>query len=69
MYCRVISTSSSIPSAIMAVNRRADAYDLKSFDMLKVLETIKEQLERQEKEEECSKEKVAEFIGNKSWGT
>jgi hypothetical protein len=53
----------------MAVNRRADAYDLKSFDMPKVLETIKEQPERHEKEKEYSKEKVAEFIGNKSWGT
>ena len=45
-----------------AVNRGADAYILKPFDMKKVLKTIEEELEKQHEEKKYSQEKVAEFI-------
>ena len=58
----IITGYPTIPNAIEAVNRRADAYVLKPFKMDKVLETIKEQLAKQEEEGKYSEEKVANFI-------
>jgi len=58
----IITGYPTILSAIEAVNRSADAYVLKPFKMDKVLETIKEQLEKQEEEKKYSEEKVADFI-------
>jgi DNA-binding NtrC family response regulator len=58
----IITGYPTIPNAIEAVNRRADAYVLKPFKMDKVLETIKEQLRKQKEEEKYSEEKVANFI-------
>lgn len=52
----------SLQNAIEALNKGADAYILKPFDMTKVLETIKEQLKKQEEEKQYSQEKVTEFI-------
>jgi len=58
----IITGYPTLQNAIEAVNRGADAYILKPFDMEKVLETIKEQLKRQKEEKKYSQEKVAEFI-------
>jgi DNA-binding NtrC family response regulator len=58
----IITGYPTLQNAIEAVNRGADAYIVKPFDMEKVLETIKDQLKRQEEEKRYSQEKVAEFI-------
>ena len=58
----IITGYPSLQNAIEAVNRGADAYVLKPFDIDKVLETIKDQLKKQEEEKRYSQEKVGEFI-------
>ena len=58
----IITGYPSIQNAIEAVNRGADAYLVKPFDMDKVLATIKEQLKLQEEEKRYSQEKVTEYI-------
>jgi len=58
----IITGYPTLQNAIEAVNRGADAYILKPFDVNKVLATIKEQLRKQEEERQYSQEKVAEFI-------
>ncbi|MEM2281462.1 MAG: response regulator [Candidatus Bathyarchaeia archaeon] len=58
----IITGYPTLQNAIEAVNRGADAYILKPFDVEKVLATIKEQLRKQEEERRYSQEKVAEFI-------
>ncbi|MEM3699829.1 MAG: response regulator [Candidatus Bathyarchaeia archaeon] len=58
----IITGYPTLQNAIEAVNRGADAYIVKPFDMDKVLETIREQLRKQEEEKRYSQEKVAEFI-------
>jgi DNA-binding NtrC family response regulator len=58
----IITGYPTLQNAMEAVNRGADAYIVKPFDMDKVLKTIREQLEKQEEEKRYSQEKVAEFI-------
>jgi len=58
----IITGYPSLQNAIEALNRGADAYILKPFDMDNVLETIKGQLKKQEEEKRYSHEKVTEFI-------
>jgi len=58
----IITGYPTLQNAVEAVNRGADAYILKPFDMEKVLAEIKEQLKRQYEEKKYSQEKVAEFI-------
>lgn len=58
----IITGYPTLQNAIEAVNRGANAYILKPFDMVKVLQTIKEELRKQQKEKKYSQEKVAEFI-------
>jgi len=58
----IITGYPTIQNAIEAVNRGADAYIVKPFDMEKVLRTIEGQLEKQQTEKRYSQEKVAEFI-------
>ncbi|MEM3010437.1 MAG: response regulator [Candidatus Bathyarchaeia archaeon] len=58
----IITGYPTLQNAIEAVNRGADAYILKPFDMDKVLATIKEQLRKQMEEKRYSQEKVVEFI-------
>ena len=58
----IITGYPTLQNAMEAVNRGADAYILKPFDMEKVLETIKDQLRKQAEEKKYSQEKVAEFI-------
>ena len=58
----IITGYPTLQNAIEAVNRGADVYIMKPFDMDKVLITIKEQLRKQKEEQKYSQEKVAEFI-------
>jgi len=58
----IITGYPSVQNAIEALNKDADAYILKPFDLDKVLATIKEQLKKQKGEKKYSQEKVTEFI-------
>ena len=58
----IITGFPTLQNAIDAVNRRADAYIMKPFNVEKVLETIEDQLTRQREESKYSQERVAEFI-------
>lgn len=58
----IITGYPSLQNAIEAVNRGANAYVLKPFNMREVLSTIKKQLKRQREAKKYSQEKVAEFI-------
>ncbi len=58
----IITGYPTLQNAIEAVNRGADAYIMKPFDMESVLKTIKDQLKKQEEEKKYTQEKVAEFI-------
>ena len=46
----------------VAVNNSADAYVIKSFEVEKILQTIREQLKKKEEEKSFSEEKVVEFF-------
>lgn len=58
----IITGYPTLQNAIEAVNKGADAYIMKPFDVEKVLRTIKDQLEEQDGENRYSQQKVAEFI-------
>jgi DNA-binding NtrC family response regulator len=58
----IITGFPSIQNAIEAVNNKADGYMLKPFEIGKILETIKEQLKKQQEEKEYNQNKVTEFI-------
>jgi len=58
----IITGFPSIQNAIEAVNNKADGYMLKPFEICKILETIKEQLKKQQEEKEYNQKKVTEFI-------
>jgi DNA-binding NtrC family response regulator len=58
----IITGFPSIQNVIEAVNNEADGYMLKPFEICKILETIKEQLKKQQEEKEYNQKKVTEFI-------
>lgn len=58
----IITGYPSLQNAVDALNKGADAYIMKPFDRDKVLQTIKEQLEKQQEEKKYSQERVTEFI-------
>jgi DNA-binding NtrC family response regulator len=58
----VITGYPSLQNAIEAVNKGADAYILKPFDMDNVLNKIKEHLKKQQEAKKYSQEKIKEFI-------
>jgi DNA-binding NtrC family response regulator len=58
----IITGFPSLQNAVEALNKGADAYIIKPFDMDKVLQTIKEQLKKYEEEKKYSQERVTEFI-------
>ena len=58
----IITGYPTLQNAVEAVNRGADAYIMKPFDIEKVLEAMKDQLKKQQNEKRYSQEKVAEFI-------
>jgi DNA-binding NtrC family response regulator len=58
----IITGFPTVQNAIEAVNNKADAYMFKPFEVVKILETIKEQLKKQLEEKEYSQNKITEFI-------
>ncbi|MCD6445973.1 response regulator [Candidatus Bathyarchaeota archaeon] len=58
----IITGYPTINNAIEAVNKGADAYILKPFNVDDVLKIISEQLKKQKEEKKYSQEKDAEFI-------
>lgn len=58
----IVTGYPTIQNAMEAVNRQADAFILKPFDVEKVLQTIREQLMKQDEEKQFSQEKVTAFI-------
>ncbi len=58
----IITGYPTVHNAIEAVNRNADAYLVKPFDMSKALFVIRDQLKKQEADKRYSQEKVTEFI-------
>jgi len=58
----IITGFPTLQNAVEAVNRGADAYIMKPFDVEKVLFAIKEQLKKQDDEKKYNQDKVAEFI-------
>jgi DNA-binding NtrC family response regulator len=58
----IITGYPTLQNAVEAVNRGADAYIIKPFDMKKTLRTLEEELMKQEEEKRYSQQKVAEFI-------
>ena len=58
----IVTGYPTLQNAVDAVNKGADAYIVKPFDVKKVLKTIQEQLSKQQNEKEYSQERVAEFI-------
>lgn len=58
----IVTGYPTLQNAVDAVNKGADAYIVKPFDVEKVLKTIQQQLSKQEEELRYSQDKVAEFI-------
>jgi len=58
----IITGYPTVHNAIEAVNRNADAYLLKPFDMGKLLFVIKDQLMKQEEEMNFSQDRITDFI-------
>jgi DNA-binding NtrC family response regulator len=58
----IVTGYPTLQNAVDAVNKGADAYIVKPFDVKKVLITIQEQLGKQQAEKEYSQGRVAEFI-------
>lgn len=58
----IITGYPTLQNAVAAVNKGADCYVMKPFDIEKMLETIKEQLKKQNEERKFSEKKVTEFI-------
>jgi DNA-binding NtrC family response regulator len=58
----IVTGYPSLQNAVEAVNKGADAYVLKPFDVKKILRTIEEQLEKQQKARKYSEERITEFI-------
>lgn len=58
----IITGFPSVQNAVEALNKDADAYILKPFDMEKVLKIVDEQLKEQEGEKKYSQDRVKEFI-------
>lgn len=58
----IVTGYPTLQNAVKALNKGADAYIMKPFDMENVLATIKEQLKKQAEEKKYSKEKITEFI-------
>jgi DNA-binding NtrC family response regulator len=58
----IVTGYPTMQNAMDALNRGADGYVMKPFDVEKILLTIKEQLTKQFEEKKFSEEKIAEFI-------
>jgi DNA-binding NtrC family response regulator len=58
----IVTGYPSLHNAVEAVNKGADAYVLKPFNVEKTLKTIEEQLEKQKGARKYSEQKISEFI-------
>jgi DNA-binding NtrC family response regulator len=58
----IVTGYPTLQNAVGAVNRGADAYVMKPFDVEKILLTIRGQLNKQADEKVFNQEKIAEFI-------
>jgi len=58
----IITGYPTIHNAMESVNRNADAYLIKPFDMGKLLFVIKDQLRKQEEEMDFSQDRITDFI-------
>jgi DNA-binding NtrC family response regulator len=58
----IVTGYPTLQNAVSAVNKGADAYVTKPFEVEKILQTIREQLKRQEDEQRYSEDMVVEFI-------
>ena len=58
----IVTGYPTLQNAISAVNKVADAYIMKPFEVEKILQAIQEQLKQQEEEKSFCEEKVVEFI-------
>ena len=58
----IITGYPTLQNAVAAVNKGADAYVMKPFDVEKILQIIREQVKKQKEEKNYSEAKVAEFI-------
>ncbi|UCB59860.1 MAG: response regulator [Candidatus Bathyarchaeota archaeon] len=58
----IVTGYPSLQNAIEAVNKGADSYILKPFNIEKVLKTIRANLKKQQEAKEYSEDKVTEFI-------
>jgi len=58
----IVTGFPTMQNAVDAVNRGADGYVLKPFNVEKVLKIIEEQLKRQEEEKGYNQNRVADFI-------
>jgi two-component system OmpR family response regulator len=58
----IVTGYPTLQNAIAAVNKGADAYVMKPFDVESILQTIREQLQKQQEEKSFSEEKVVAFI-------
>ena len=58
----IVTGYPTLQNAVAAVNKGAEAYVMKPFEVDKILQTIREQLKKQEEEKRYSEEKVVEFI-------
>ena len=58
----IVTGYPTLQNAMSAVNNGANAYVMKPFDVEKILNTIKDQLQKQKDEKICCEENVVEFI-------
>jgi len=58
----IVTGYPTLQNAMSAVNNGANAYVMKPFDVEKILNTIRDQLQRQKDEKICCEENVVEFI-------
>ena len=58
----IVTGYPTLQNAVGVVNRGADAYVMKPFDVEKLLLTIKDQLAKQAEEKEFDQAKIAEFV-------
>jgi DNA-binding NtrC family response regulator len=62
----IVTGFPTLPNAVEAVNKQANAYMIKPVDLPQMLEIIKEQLEQQESEETFNEGKIGEFMQNRA---
>ena len=58
----IVTGYPTLQNAISSVNKGADAYVMKPFEVEKILQKIQEQLKKQKEDQSYCEEKVVEFI-------